>query len=100
MKRETKFGLINETYMSLRSPRGIDEGPFESLLHALKAAGRVLSEDCEEVAVVQCRYSERLECWIEVSGGGSITIDARNAGALLCEDEDGEAEAEAAVENT
>lgn len=83
------YGLIDETGFSLRSPRGIDEGPFESLRCALKAAADLLeAEACEKVAVVQCRYSERLECWIEVGDGGSITIDARNAGPLLDEDED------------
>lgn len=83
------YGLIDETSFSLRSPRGIDEGPFETLPCALKAAAGLLeAEVCEEVAVVQCRYSERLECWVEVSGGGSITIDARNAGPLLDDDAD------------
>ena len=83
------YGLIDETGFSLRSPRGIDEGPFESLRCALKAAATMLeAEVCEEVSVVQCRYSPSLEVWVEVVGGGSITIDARNAGPLLDEDED------------
>lgn len=83
------YGLIDETGFSLRSPRGIDEGPFDYLPHALKAAANMLeAEVCEEVAVVQCRYSERLECWVEVVGGGSISIDARDAGPLLDEDEE------------
>ncbi len=82
------YGLIDETSFSLRLPRGIDEGPFESLPHALKAAAGLLeAEVCEEVAVVQCRYSPSLEVWVEVVGGGSITIDARNAGPLLDEED-------------
>jgi len=77
----TKFGLINETYFSLRSPRAIeDDLPFDAIADAFEAAAEMLQRDeCEEIAIVRCRYSRRLECWVEVVGGGVITIDARDA---------------------
>lgn len=96
---ETKFGLINETVFSLRSPRAIEnDEPFETLRGALAAAAEMLEPDfCDEIAIVRCRYSRRLECWVEVVDGDVITIDARGAGALLCEDE--VEDSEVAVEN-
>ena len=86
-----KFGVINESHFSLRSPRAIDEGPFETLEKAFAEAGLMISDRMvEEVSVVRCRFSERHKCWVETIEG-SITIDARGAPwATEDEDEDGD----------
>jgi len=84
-----KFGVIDESHFSLRSPRAIYEGPFKTLEKAFAEAGRMISDRMvEEVSVVRCRFSKRHECWVEVIEG-SVTIDARSA-PWVTEDEDGD----------
>ena len=85
------YGVIDETGLSLLSPRAIDEGPFRSLAGAFEAASEMAEGGREQCSIVLCRFSERHECWVEVVGGGVIEIDCRDAGGLVEEEDEDEA---------
>lgn len=78
-----KFGVIDETGITLYSPRVIDEGPFDTLEEAFDAAATLAQDGgYEELAIVLCRYSKKHECWVE-RVAGSITISLHDAAALI-----------------
>jgi len=71
-----KYGVINEDYFTLRSPRSIDGDEHDSLADALKEAGEMIADGmAEQVSVVRCRYSLKHGVWFEVADGGCIQID-------------------------
>jgi hypothetical protein len=80
------FGVIDETELSLRSPRAIDEGPYDTLSQAFVGAYELLEGGAEQVAIVRVRYSKRHEVYVEITGT-SIEIDARDGRDLFNDDE-------------
>lgn len=83
--KATHYGVINEDYFSLRSPRAIDSDECTSLGEAFKAAKEMVEEyGAEKVSIVRCRYSKKHECYFEVVEAGSITIEAHG---WICDDD-------------
>lgn len=88
-KRVYKFGCIDESGMSLLSPRGIDGDEHDTLEEAFVEACGMIKDGCEQVSIVRCFFSPRHECFVEDSKFGSITVDA-NSSSVAEEDEDEE----------
>lgn len=70
-----RYGVIDESGLSLHSPRVVDED-FATLAEAMEAAGeRIFDGVYESCAVVLCYYSKRHECCVESKKGGCIVIN-------------------------
>jgi len=98
MANEHKYGVIDESTMSFYSPRAIDGDECSTLAGAFRAAADLIEGGAVEVSIVRCRYSQRHESWVEVSGGedsGPISVDARGATWAAERDDDDEDEDEA-----
>jgi hypothetical protein len=87
------YGIIDETGFSLRYPRMIDEGPFETLAEAFEAAHEYVTEyGTNEIAIRPCVYSKAHTYYVEDPRNTySIQIDATS-----WEDEEDEEEEAAA----
>lgn len=69
-----RYGVIDETGLSFRSPREVDEA-FETLSAAFKHIADMI-DDVGDISIVRCRFSEKQGVWYEVAEYGAITIDA------------------------
>lgn len=72
------IGVIDETQLSLRSPRACDDGGFESIERALECVADLLYNGATEVAVVNAVYDPEEGIWYESGDGRGIYIDASN----------------------
>lgn len=86
IKKEWKFGIINEDEFSLSSPRMVDEW-YETFPEAFEGAGDMIENGVGQVAIVRCRYNPKTDCWYEVVGAGTVQINAEQ----WVEDEQAEA---------
>lgn len=73
------YGVIDEDCLSLRSPRMIDSDEYNNIWKAFEKAADMIGDGATEVAIVECKYSKRDDCWYEVVERGCITVDASNA---------------------
>ena len=71
------YGVIDETFLSLRSPRIVDSA-CETLSGAWSEAQSMIEGGSEQVAIVRARWSERHGCHFEMGEGEVISIDARD----------------------
>ena len=72
------YGIIDETGFSLRYPRMIDEGPFQTLAEAFAQAEEMI-RDCgiTDIAIRPCVYSKKHTYYVEDPRNTmSIQIDA------------------------
>lgn len=77
-EEQIKYGIINEDYFTLRSPRAVDES-HDSIASAFAEAAQMIEDGiAEEISVVRCRYSLKDDTWYELCDGGSIQVQAHN----------------------
>lgn len=77
------IGVIDETHLTLRSPRAYDDGGFESIERAMECAADLLYNGASEVAIVNAIYNPDEGIWYESGDGRGIyrlesRIDASN----------------------
>lgn len=83
-----KYGCIDESYLSLRSPRCIDGDEQNTLAGAFEVARDMIENGTEKVSIVPCRYSPNAQSWVEIVGEGSIQIDASDGASFFDYDEE------------
>lgn len=69
------FGIINETHLTLFSPRCIDDGPYDTIKEAMLGIAEMVQDD-DEWAIVSAKWSERHTSYVE-AGKTYLTVDAR-----------------------
>ena len=74
------YGCIDETSMSLTSPRMIDGDECVTLAAAFAQAEEMMAEDVDQIAICRCKYfgEDGNGYWGEMIGEGTITIDAQD----------------------
>lgn len=89
VKREYKFGCVDEDGFTLITPRGIDGDAHDTLEEAFAEAAGLIRGGTQRVSIVRCYFSPKHEVWVESPKFGSITVDARDS-EVAEEDEDDE----------
>jgi len=87
-----KFGVVDNSCISLRGPRPIDV-VCETLAEAFAEAADLISDDAKQVSIVRCTLNRSGDEWVS-AGGEEIDIDARYVEWIndCTDDEDDEAQ--------
>ena len=75
MSIKYKFGVVDNSLLSLRGPRYIDV-MCDTLKEAFTEAAELIEYGAKRVSVVRCKLNKRGDDWVD-AGGEEIDIDAR-----------------------
>jgi len=87
-----KFGVVDNSCISLRGPRPIDV-VCETLAEAFAEAADLIYYSAKRVSIVRCKLNRSGDDWVD-AGGEEIDIDARYVEWIndCTDDEDDEAQ--------